>query len=895
VIWDGTTGDPNGAVPLIEGSTATISVSGIDWNNNVSAPITFAVASESTPPNAPASVHIDNRPNAARISWTVPPASTSSLPIAGYKIYYGPQGSSSGSAYTGTNASEGASPITVGNVTSFNLTGLPNNSAFYVAITAYDTVTPTPNESVLSGAYLTNPNDAPFDRAVHQPVGQFANSMAVLRDEVVVSTGVGPASSLVSAYGFLTSLPEGAFTITPYSYQQYGGLVSYPTVTSNLGRKLVADANRVIYGFDPGDPNWNVAPQPGLDIIDCGNITAGCTVPYTSLYSSGPTTYYFDHIVPAHRAAIGVGTSLNHGIATYKSGSTYYMQTFSELSDHVGIQLDVTTPSNTQTALHTNTQPYDVQVVGNYVVVLHQFSIDLYTVAANWGSIAFTGTVTVSQGGAGRSMAVVWPFIYYSDGTTNQTLSVTYWNAAASPSPAFATPYVAATLSGPATRLITSGDLLLVQESPGWYTTAVESFTLAFPGEVQYNYFYPVLNGSYDLNAFAELGYTADGYGMGASGSSLYVLNQSTFKNLPNYPLYYSTVDVVEMGGPRDIVRQNGYIGLSNDNPKNELTDVLGVQVHGTRAIGFAEDNGSGNGFALINVGLIGLFSDAATDPYPSAQLATPSLSYASGIWCQNTPCLPFKVAGDYAFVDKENAGTHVIEVYDIAVPTTGITPIASYTATAYPTGFAVANDFLYVSEASTSGPTTSWVERFDLTGLGKQTPGPTAAKAGIATNGYSIDINGQYAYVGIQTGFCILDLTTFTTVAPVCYTPTTEPIIGITVDSERLVYTSQYMGTTVASVVNLSSPNTIVASYGTPSNELSTGFLLNGPNLFQTSYLSNPVSSGFSGYDISSSGTLPLGSDPFVRSASQGVIGQGGSLIVVPDTAGGMVLERIY
>ena len=57
--------------------------------------------------------------------------------IAGYKVYY--KTGSPGALYDGTEASEGNSPIDVGNVTEFTLTGLSENTVYHSVITAYDT------------------------------------------------------------------------------------------------------------------------------------------------------------------------------------------------------------------------------------------------------------------------------------------------------------------------------------------------------------------------------------------------------------------------------------------------------------------------------------------------------------------------------------------------------------------------------------------------------------------------------------------------------------------------------------------------------------------------------------------------------------------------------------
>ncbi|KPJ72282.1 hypothetical protein AMJ52_06820, partial [candidate division TA06 bacterium DG_78] len=56
----------------------------------------------------------------------------------GYKVYY--DSDASGPPYSGTDANEGPSPIDVGDVTSFQLSGLTSEIPYYIAITAYDSL-----------------------------------------------------------------------------------------------------------------------------------------------------------------------------------------------------------------------------------------------------------------------------------------------------------------------------------------------------------------------------------------------------------------------------------------------------------------------------------------------------------------------------------------------------------------------------------------------------------------------------------------------------------------------------------------------------------------------------------------------------------------------------------
>ncbi len=57
--------------------------------------------------------------------------------LAGYRVYY--KEAFSGPPYNGTGATEGDSPIDVGNVTEFTLSGLTDGVTYFFVVTAYDT------------------------------------------------------------------------------------------------------------------------------------------------------------------------------------------------------------------------------------------------------------------------------------------------------------------------------------------------------------------------------------------------------------------------------------------------------------------------------------------------------------------------------------------------------------------------------------------------------------------------------------------------------------------------------------------------------------------------------------------------------------------------------------
>ena len=68
----------------------------------------------------------------ASFEWTPNPE-----PLTGYKLYY-KLGDSSTPPYDGTGLNEGDSPITLGKVTEYTVTGLSDDKTYYFALTAYN-------------------------------------------------------------------------------------------------------------------------------------------------------------------------------------------------------------------------------------------------------------------------------------------------------------------------------------------------------------------------------------------------------------------------------------------------------------------------------------------------------------------------------------------------------------------------------------------------------------------------------------------------------------------------------------------------------------------------------------------------------------------------------------
>ena len=85
---------------------------------------------ENNPPAKPSGIKMIINGSTINIKWSM----NTENDLKGYKIYYGARPGK----YFGIEAKEGSSPIDVGLVNKFTITGLNENVIYYFTITAYD-------------------------------------------------------------------------------------------------------------------------------------------------------------------------------------------------------------------------------------------------------------------------------------------------------------------------------------------------------------------------------------------------------------------------------------------------------------------------------------------------------------------------------------------------------------------------------------------------------------------------------------------------------------------------------------------------------------------------------------------------------------------------------------
>ncbi len=127
------------------------------WNSSADVNTVNTLAhnwAQDSPPAVPSAILLDGRASGAiYLSWSASTATD----INGYQVYYATWSQSSETEsnknYNGTGAAMGNSPIAVGNITEFGLTGLTDGQVYYIAVKSVDK---NDNKSVYSSEISTS-------------------------------------------------------------------------------------------------------------------------------------------------------------------------------------------------------------------------------------------------------------------------------------------------------------------------------------------------------------------------------------------------------------------------------------------------------------------------------------------------------------------------------------------------------------------------------------------------------------------------------------------------------------------------------------------------------------------------------------------------------------------
>ncbi len=132
--------------------------------------------------------------------------------LAGYRVYY--KEAFSGPPYNGTGATEGDSPIEVGNVTEFTLSGLTDGVTYFFVVTAYDTegLESDYSNEVASSGYTPSPSPIIINAAEDEGGGCFICTASFVsqmyQDPQILNNHLG--QSFIALYTKL-SAPIGDF------------------------------------------------------------------------------------------------------------------------------------------------------------------------------------------------------------------------------------------------------------------------------------------------------------------------------------------------------------------------------------------------------------------------------------------------------------------------------------------------------------------------------------------------------------------------------------------------------------------------------------------------------------------------------------------------------------
>jgi len=298
--------------------------------------------------------------------------------LAGYNVYY--KTGSSGPPYNGTGATEGNSPIDVGNVTQFTLTGLPDGVTYFFVVTAYNTgdvESDYSNEVSTSGGVTL---------AITSPQQGFSVNASNYTSYTVSGTAEALASVEIFAnatsLGTTTALANGTWTINA----DFTPCAEGSTDLTAESDGSTSDAVTGIYDKTP--PN---APTVS------GTTPTNDTTPTWSWSSGGGGTGTFRYKLDDSNLSSGAtqtsSTSYTPGSALSESSHTLYIQerdgagNWSSSGSHT-IEIDTTPPSAPIITTDGGSGPGNDYTTNNASLVL------VGTCAADTVTIYVNGTTT---------------------------------------------------------------------------------------------------------------------------------------------------------------------------------------------------------------------------------------------------------------------------------------------------------------------------------------------------------------------------------------------------------------------------------------------------------------------------------------------------------------------
>jgi PKD repeat protein len=230
--------------------------------------------------------------------------SANAEPVEGYKLYY-KKGGSATPPFDGTDATEGVSPIDLGKVTSFTITGLEDNTTYHFALTAYNGSEESDLTDVITVFPVVTPDPLLASISVDSQTG-----------EAPLTVNFDGSSSTGSISSYSWNFGDGDIATGPvvnHSYSSVGNYTATITVVDDSGssmqESIVIDVSQTI----------TVDPTPPTAIVTVD--TAEGIVPFVAIFSGGSSTCAPGNTITSYGWDFGDGSENQYGTTVEHSFS----------------------------------------------------------------------------------------------------------------------------------------------------------------------------------------------------------------------------------------------------------------------------------------------------------------------------------------------------------------------------------------------------------------------------------------------------------------------------------------------------------------------------------------------------------------------------------------------
>ncbi|TKB07436.1 PKD domain-containing protein [Desulforhopalus sp. IMCC35007] len=233
-------------------------------------------------------------------SWTANPE-----PVEGYKLYY-KKGGEAAPPFDGTGAAEGSSPIDLGKVTSFTISGLLDNTTYHFALTAYN----GSDESDFTNVITVFPSGGTVE-----PLSANIN-VNNSEGEVPLTVNFDGSGSTGSISSYSWNFGDGDIATGPavsHSYSSVGNYTATLTVVDDNGSSLQEHIVITVSETTSGDQ----IPPTAIAEVDSGE----GTVPFVAVFNGGSSTCAPGNTIASYEWDFGDGSENQYGVTVEHSFS----------------------------------------------------------------------------------------------------------------------------------------------------------------------------------------------------------------------------------------------------------------------------------------------------------------------------------------------------------------------------------------------------------------------------------------------------------------------------------------------------------------------------------------------------------------------------------------------